>query len=116
MGDVTTVKYVRKPLYVEAVQVTEENFLDVLNWANGDLGVIREDQSRDIIPMPEGGNPDPAKHYIRIRVNNPGSPRQTMAHVSDWVLYTEKGYKIYTDKAFKNNFDAVEENKTEAAA
>jgi hypothetical protein len=28
--------------------------------------------------------------------------------VGDWILYTERGYKIYTEKAFKENFDPVE--------
>lgn len=105
MGDVTTTKYVRKPLYVEAVQVTEENFADVLRWANGDLGVINAGQGEAIVPVPEDGQIDTSKHYIRVRVNNPQSPRQTRASVGDWILYTDRGYKIYTDKAFKDNFD-----------
>jgi len=112
MGDVTTSKYVRKPLYVEAVQVTNENFADVLKWANGDLGVVNAGQGQEIIPVPEGPI-DTSKHYIRVRVNNPQSPRQTRASVGDWILYTDRGYKIYTDKAFNDNFDLAAESVTE---
>jgi hypothetical protein len=86
---VQATKYVRKPLYVDAVLVTEENFEEVLKWCQGDLG--------------EG---DVNKH-IRLRVHNPQSVRQTKAFVGDWILYTERGYKIYTDRAFRDNFTEV---------
>ena len=33
------------------------------------------------------------------------NPRQAQAHVNDWVLYTERGYKVYTPRAFENSFD-----------
>lgn len=90
MPEIKPVKYVRKPLYVEVVQVTEENFEDAARWC---MGQIREDA-------------DP-KH-IHVRVLNPKGARQTQARVGDWILHTEVGYKVYTDKAFKENFDVVE--------
>ena len=31
-----TTKYVRKPLYVDAVQITEENFDDAVRWCFGE--------------------------------------------------------------------------------
>ena len=98
---VTTVKYVRKPLYVDAVQVTAENFEEILTWCQGDLGSTegaRVETGVDAVV-------DPNKHFIRIRVHNPQTPRQTKAFVGDWILYTEKGYKIYTEKAFTENFN-----------
>lgn len=102
MGTVVATKYVRKPLYVDAVQVTEENFEEVARWCMGD--VTRNDggenQAHEDI--------EPKLHHIRIRVHNPQSQRQTKAFVGDWILYTERGYKIYTEKAFKDNFDQVE--------
>lgn len=96
------VKYVRKPLYVDAIRVTKENFEEVLEWCQGDLGSANGIEPDDV-PV----NPD--RHYIRIRVHNPQTPRQTKAFVGDWILYTPRGYKIYTDKAFSENFDRVPE-------
>ena len=112
MGNVETFKYVRKPLYVDAVQVSAENFDEVIKWCQGDVGVIGSEPGTEVKPA-EGVELDPSKHYIRIRVHNPQSVRQTKAFVGDWILYTERGYKIYTDKAFKDNFNPVEHSKIE---
>jgi hypothetical protein len=100
---VQTIKYVRKPLYVDAVQVTRDNFEDILSWCQGDIGFI------DNSEVTRDSEIEPEKQYIRIRVHNPQSPRQTKAFIGDWILYTEKGYKIYTEKAFSENFDRVPE-------
>lgn len=86
---ITPVKYVRKPLFVDAVQVTPENFNEVAGWCQGE--VIVEEK--------------PLRQYIQVRVTNPMNPRQAQAHVNDWVLYTERGYKVYTPRAFENSFD-----------
>lgn len=91
---IETQKYVRRPLYVDAVKVTKENFDDLLAWCQGDLGTVE-------------GHPD--THFIRIRVHNPQSPRQTRAFIGDWILYTERGYKIYTEKAFTENFNLADD-------
>lgn len=102
---VQTEKYVRKPLYVDAVRVTKENFSEILSWCQGDIGFI----DGRIVDGPIT-DIDPETQYIRIRVHNPQSPRQTRAYVGDWILYTEKGYKIYTEKAFSENFYPTSEN------
>lgn len=81
-----TTQYVRKPLYVDVVQITPENFTEVAAWCQGK---IQDD-------------------FIRVRVHNPKSPRQSRAYVGDWLLYTEMGYKVYTTKAFEASFDLVE--------
>lgn len=107
MGTVVTTKYVRKPLYVDAVQVTSENFQDIIRWCEGDVGVIGAEAGTEIKPA-EGVELDPSKHFIRIRVHNPLSTRQTRAFVGDWVLYTDRGYKIYSEKAFNENFDLAQ--------
>jgi hypothetical protein len=86
---IKTEKYVRKPLYVKAVRVTEENFDECVVWCLGEVET-------------EGG-----KRFIRVRVHNPNGPRQTKAFVGDWILWHEKGYKIYTHKAFVAVFDKV---------
>ena len=48
-----TTKYVRKPLYVDAVQVTEQNFADIARWCFGEIGNTDEspvDRSADFQP------------------------------------------------------------------
>lgn len=103
MGTVSTSRYVRKPLYVDAVQVTADTFEDVAKWCMGD--VIHNDGPE----YPTNAGEAPQDHHIRLRVHNPQSVRQTKAFVGDWILYTDRGYKIYTEKAFKDNFDKVSE-------
>jgi len=94
---VTTTKYVRKPLYVDAIRISPGNFDEVAVWCQGET-------QRDE-PTGKGlGRP-----YIRVRVHNPRNPRQMRAYVGDWILYTDRGYKIYTNKAFQLAFDEVEE-------
>lgn len=88
---IETTKYVRKPLYVDAVQVTDENFDEMVTWCNGKVE-IEESNS---------------KKFIRIWVHNPMGPRQTKAFVGDWILRHTKGFKIYTPKAFEASFDEV---------
>jgi hypothetical protein len=97
-----TTKYVRKPLFVDAVQVTEQNFEDIARWCFGEVANIDES------PVDRSASVQPSKQYIHVRVHNPKNPRQTKAFVGDWILYTERGYKVYTTKAFQANFDQVE--------
>lgn len=101
-----TQKFVRKPLYVDAVQVTEENFSEIARWCFGEISNIDES------PVDKAEPIQPSKQYIHVRVHNPKNPRQTKAFVGDWILYTERGYKVYTSKAFLANFDPVEETDT----
>lgn len=98
-----TRKYVRKPLHVDAVQVTEENFSDIARWCFGEIGNI------DDSPFDPTADIQPTKQYIHVRVHNPKNSRQTKAYVGDWILYTERGYKVYTTKAFQANFDPLED-------
>jgi hypothetical protein len=102
-----TQKFVRKPLYVDAVQVTEENFSEIVRWCFGEIGNI-DDSPVDKVALASDG-PQPSKQYIHVRVHNPKNPRQTRAFVGDWILYTDRGYKVYTTKAFQANFDLVPE-------
>lgn len=100
-------KYVRKPLYVDAVQVTEDNFEEVVRWCAG-AGEVRNEDGTPVDKI------DPSKQYIHVRVHNPRDPRQTQAHVGDWILYTALGFKVYTTKAFQMNFDKVVEEDSAA--
>lgn len=82
-----TSKYSRKPFEVEAVQITEENFDEVVRWCTG-LVETKDDGTR----------------YIRVRVHQPMNVEQTHAYVGDWVLYSTRGFKIYKDRPFRKNF------------
>jgi hypothetical protein len=98
---VETQQYIRKPLYVEAVRVTQENFDELVAWCQG-----------EVLTGELGGK---QKKYIKVRVHHPTkNPRQTQAYVGDWLLYTEfGGYKVYTNKAFQATFELVEEQTPE---
>lgn len=93
---IETQKFIRKPLYVDAVRITTANFDEVVSWCQGE--VLQDD-------VPGKGT---SKKYIKVRVHNPKNPRQTKAFVGDWLLYTERGYKVYTNKAFHASFDLAE--------
>lgn len=87
---IDTKKYIRKPLYVDAVRVTKQNFDEMVSWCQGKV----EEES--------------GKQFIRVRVNFAKIPRQTQAFVGDWILWTETGgYKVYTNRAFEAQFDPV---------
>ena len=98
---VTTTQYTRKPLNVAAVRVTGGNFEEIAAWCQGE---ILQDEA------PDQGT---GKQYIHVRVHNPKNPRQTKAYVGDWLLYTERGYKIYTNKAFHASFDETQDKPLE---
>jgi len=93
-------KFVRKPFYIDAVQVTAENINDVAEWCQGD---IRTHGPAKSAPAGETGQ----EKYIKVRVNRPLNPRQTQAFVGDWVLYAGTGFKVYTNKAFEGSFEMV---------
>lgn len=84
-------KFVRRSFDVRAVQVTEDNLEEVTAWAHGDL---------------QG---DGDRIYISVKVKHPLNKRQTQAFVGDWVLKTQKGFKVYQDEAFKRNFQPYED-------
>ena len=99
---VTTTKFIRKPLYVDAVQITLENFNEVAEWCHGEV----RDYQDNVLDAERAKN-NTIERYIHVRVHNPKNQRQTKAFIGDWLLYTERGYKVYTQKAFKNSFDPV---------
>jgi hypothetical protein len=100
---IQTTKYIRKPLYVDAVQITKENFSALADWCQAE---VRTNVGDELIDRKNGV--DPESHHLRIRVHNPKNIRQTKGFVGDWVLYTDRGYKIYTQKAFKASFEVAE--------
>lgn len=96
---ITPEKYVRKPLIVLGVQVTKENFMELALWVQG--SVFNPDGTQH-------GEINPEKQYILVRVHNPKSPKQSKAFLGDWILYSDRGYKVYSPKAFTNTFDPLQ--------
>lgn len=97
---IVTEKYVRKPLYVDAVRITNQNFEELASWCQG---LIEYDENED----------GSKKKFIRVRTHKPINPRQTKGFVGDWILYTEMGYKVYTHYAFRGGFVPVEQGADE---
>lgn len=94
---IKTRKYLKKPIYVDAVKVSSSNFNDIAEWCQGEILFDKE----------------AGESYIKVRVHMPQNPKQTKAFVGDWVLYTDRGYKVYTNKAFWGSFEkAQEESET----
>lgn len=94
-----TTKYVRKPFFIDAIQVTEDNLDEVAKWASGDIRTDNEN-----------------KKYIKVRVYMPKNDRQSKAFVGDWVLYAGTGFKVYTTKAFSASFEVAEDQNAKVSA
>ncbi len=82
--------YVRTPLPVRALQITEENIEAVAKWCGGEIRTRAHENG--------------ALSYIKLRVIRPSNLRQTQGFVGDWVLQSEFGYKVYVNTAFEKNF------------
>jgi hypothetical protein len=87
-----TTTYNRKPLTVEAVQVTDENIYEVAKWCDGDVHTA----------LGSG------KKHIQVAVLHPLHKKQTRASVGDWVLKSDQGFKIYADTAFQKGFEEAQ--------
>lgn len=85
-------KFQRKPFSVEGVRVTDENIAEVADWC---LGEVQTNEKSGV------------KH-IRVDAHRPLTERQTMAFVGDWVLFHNRGFKVYTESAFSRNFELIE--------
>jgi hypothetical protein len=95
---VETTLFKRKPSYVQAVRVNQDNFLDVVAWCQGSIVTPGQTFSLDTLR-------DIKDKYISVRVANPARERQTKAYVGDWVIWSEyRGYQVYTNGAFHNAF------------
>lgn len=94
-----TLKFVRKPFYVDAVRVTSANMTDVAKWCGGTVRQAKPDGD-----VQQGRVP---QKYVEVPVYLPMNDRQKMAFVGDWVLFAGKGYKVYTNPAFNKTFQGV---------
>lgn len=88
-----TQTYARKPFYVQAVRVTEENFEKVAEWTGGEIQSAKQGK------------------FIKVDVQKVIYERQTQAFVGDWVLNSQNGevnsFKVYTNAAFTKSFEIV---------
>lgn len=88
-------KYIRKPLYVEAVRVTDANMSQVAKWCEGTI-------------VSEVGTRGTLERFIKVEVRNALDEYRTRAYSGRWVLKTDTGYKVYTNNAFHSSFDLVQ--------
>lgn len=91
-----TTTYSRKPLLVEAVQMTDDNALAIAQWCGGSVYVAVN-----------------GKTTIHVKVLHPLHSKQEKAQPGDWILKSTQGYKIYQDSAFKKGFELVEKDTAE---
>jgi hypothetical protein len=106
MSSVQTTRYKRNPLYVDAVQVTTQNFAEVAKWCDGVIAnmngmPVERDVAGGLVIRPMG-------QYIGVRVHAPKNIRQTQAYIGDWILATDRGFKVYTDTAFNASWSKVD--------
>jgi hypothetical protein len=98
---VTTQRYIKKPLHVEAVRVTRKNFRDLAKWCDGKIQTEQADSAQN-----------PGAKYIKVQAHNPINNRQTKAFVGDWILRTDRGFKVYTHQTFTQSFDEENQGKS----
>jgi hypothetical protein len=84
-------RFMHQPLYVDAVQVTQDNMAEVSEWCDG---VIRK----------TGDKP-----YVKVPVTRPQRDRQAQAFVGDWVIKGGMGWKVYTASAMTKMFIEIPE-------
>lgn len=90
-----TQMYVRRPLEVEAVQVTKDNLYEVAKWCQG---LVLTDKQ--------------GVKYVKVKVINSSANMLREADVGCWVLKSQRGFKVYTDEAFEYSFIPAEERKS----
>ncbi len=104
-----TQRFVRKPFYVDAVQVTSENIERVAAWCKGDVRTTgKGDPDIQTIQDPTTSATRVPEKYVKVFVQRPMNDQQTMAFVGDWVLFAGTGFKVYKPRAFERSFEAFE--------
>ncbi|ADD81090.1 gp092 [Rhodococcus phage ReqiPoco6] len=91
-------RYQRKTFDVDAVQVTEHNLDLVAAWCGG--SIVTEQVANEENAL----LPAPPKRYVLVPVAKPLSKRQTEAYIGDWVLWADRGFKVYGQKPFLRSF------------
>lgn len=89
---VKTETYHRRSFDVEAVRVTAENMADVAKWCGG------------TVDIPIGALTTTKERVIHVEVAKAIRPRQTQAHIGDWVLSYNDGFKVFSNSSFRRDF------------
>lgn len=84
------VRFVRRPFFVTAFLVTEDNMKKVAEWCEGN---IHHHNSGDFIKV--------------HNVLNAQNERQTKAYVGDYVLKSGSHFKVYTQTSFQKSFKSA---------
>lgn len=92
-------KYQRKTFDVDAVQVTADNLELVASWCGGSIITEQVANEEDALL------PAPPKRYVLVPVAKPLNKRQTEAYIGDWVLWADRGFKVYGEKPFSRSFN-----------
>lgn len=85
-------RFVRKPFEVEALQVTDRNFSDMVEWCEGEAKL---DENH--------------RRFIEVPVRKPINKRQTTAYVGDFIVLQRKEFKVFKNSSFRSTFDEVNE-------
>lgn len=93
-------KFMRRTFDVDAVLVTEENFEAVAEWCGGKIVTITPTAQSHLPGLEDLQE----QRHISVEVSRPLNRRQTEAYVGDWILYANKGFKVYTNRPFQKNF------------
>lgn len=88
-----TQRFVRKPFFVDAVQVTQENMGKIALWCGGEIRFARNRH-----------DPETKTPYVKVNVKHAMNERQTRAFAGDWILLGSQGFKVYQPVAFENHF------------
>lgn len=88
MSDLTAT-WTRNSFEVEAVQITEENIIDVAVWCGGKLY-----QSLEHFP----------KRYIAMRITSAARAHNVKAWAGDWITFAKGEFKHHKDKTFRQTF------------
>ena len=88
---ISTQKYIRKPFFIDAIRVTEDNFDKVAKWCGGTVKTEKRGK-KDV-------------KFIEVPVSRPMNDRQAKAFIGDWVLFSNGSWKVYTNQAFENSFE-----------
>lgn len=101
MSETVYAQYATAQRLVTAVQVTEENMVELAGWAKGD--VKTEQHGDKTVP------------YVKINVQRMSNPRFGKAYVGDWLVGMGKAkmtFRVYSNDAFHNSFDSLYDTGT----
>jgi hypothetical protein len=88
-NELQTVKLVRKPFYADAVQVTENNMIQVAEWCGGKVEKFSN------------------VWCVEVPVRNAQQKSQTRAFVGSHVLKVGDSFKVFSQKALDSTFEPV---------